>query len=167
MGVALHEIGHVLGFVSTVDYVDCVFGGYCSGLSGLSGLSATPLDLFRLEPDAGDQDFTLAPRVLTTGADIAGQALYMGEGLEYAMSTGVYSGDGQQASHWKDDQGIGLLDPTLAPGEHGYLTGADWRAFDLIGWDVSLEASPIPLPGAAWLLGSGLLGLDALRARRH
>lgn len=162
VGVALHEIGHVLGFVSTVDYVDCVFAGDCSGLSGLS---ATPLDLFRLEPGAGVTDFTSAPRVLTTGADIADQVLYLGGGVEYAVSTGVFSGDGRQASHWKDNLSIGLLDPTLAPGEYGYLTGADWRAFDLIGWDVALETQPVPLPGAAWLLGSGLLGLAGYRRR--
>ena len=34
-----------------------------------------------------------------------------------------------------------------------------------VGWD-NLEFNPVPIPGAIWLLGSGLIGLIGLRRRR-
>lgn len=156
---AVHEIGHILGFYSAVDDADCIFAGECSSSMALA---PTTLDLFRLEPGAGDADFTNAPRILTTGASDPEQVLYVGDGIEYAMATGEVSGDGQQASHWKDDLGIGLFDATLDPGEYGQLSAADLRALDLIGWD----AAPVPLPASGGLLLSGLIGLLLRRRAR-
>ncbi|MFA7387865.1 MAG: NF038122 family metalloprotease [Thiohalobacteraceae bacterium] len=150
--IAMHEIGHILGFESTVDEVDCVFGGECSELLTLS---PTTLDLFRLEPGEGAADFTNAGRVLVTGSVAEEQVLYVGEGLEYAMATGEATGDGEQASHWKQGLDIGLFGASFGAGEGGSLTAADLRALDLIGWDVT----PVPLPAASGLLLSGLAGL--------
>ncbi|MEQ8770196.1 MAG: NF038122 family metalloprotease [Phycisphaerales bacterium] len=53
-------------------------------------------------------------------------------------------GDGFQASHWQDDTiggfSIGIMDPAAAPGldpwAPEYLSEADIRALDLIGWDI-------------------------------
>ena len=66
------------------------------------------------------------------------------------MSTGYYTGDRRQASHWKDDQLtgtiLGSLDPTLGYGEVRVISDYDWRALDLIGWDIAPATPPPPPP---------------------
>ena len=141
--IALHELGHVMGFNSAVDSVD----------SGTRQVTLSALDMFRIAPGTGQDDFTAAPRVLDPEFD---QVFYDGGffdpvgipilGLERGdipFSTGETNGDGFQAAHWKDDTNalgisIGLLDPTEANDfqDSVTLTTADKRAFDLIGWDV-------------------------------
>lgn len=85
--------------------------------------------------------------------------------LEAAFSTSFDTGDGRQASHWKDNGLTGVLigsmDPTIAPQQVFEPSGADLRAFDLIGWDIV----PVPEPGAVRLLSLGglMLGIRRLR----
>lgn len=157
-GIVRHEFGHALGFLSAVDSVDYMLTNNLSGV-----LYPSTLDLFRLKPGAGNTDFTHSPRVMVTG-DFTGfgeQVSYFGTGEEFKMSTGVDHGDGHQASHWKDNMGMGIMDPTLAPGETGGFSYADLRSFDVIGWDVAA----VPLPAAAWLLGPGLIGIMGFARR--
>ncbi|MBW8001142.1 MAG: PEP-CTERM sorting domain-containing protein [Planctomycetes bacterium] len=59
------------------------------------------------------------------------------------LATGAYNGDGNQASHWKDGLGLGILDPTLAPGELSTITYNDLVAMDLIGWEIVPEPTTI------------------------
>jgi hypothetical protein len=147
VGVAIHEIGHGLGFVSAVDDVD-----FLQGHAGSRVIFPTPLDLFRMQTGAGGANFTTATRVIVPGNIIGTQVMYDGgffnpagignpAGLlmgEIPMSTGVDFGDGRQASHWKDNAGIGTMDPTASFAELVNWTLADTRAFGLIGWDVDL-----------------------------
>lgn len=35
-----------------------------------------------------------------------------------------------------------------------------------LDWDISMDVAPTPVPGAIWLLGSGLIGLVGLRGRK-
>ena len=153
VAVAAHEIGHALGFISSVDAID---GG------ATAGIVPTTLDLFRFEDGTANDpataiDFATFNRSLTPGV----VAEFDDGTNEWLFSTGVASGDGRQASHWKDGLGIGLMDPTLAPGELGAISAADIRAFDLIGWD--LIAVPEPSTFALFTLG---LGIVSCRRRR-
>ena len=72
---------------------------------------------------------------------------------------------------------------------YAYWSGAEYSAYPLLAWDFvtydgtqdsdgknydyyALAVSPgqvsaVPVPGAAWLLGSGLMGLAGLRRRTH
>lgn len=155
-GVAAHEIGHVLGFISSVDDVDFVLP------STATDIQPMPLDLFRFA-DGGVNDpattaqFTTFPRNMVPGTTGIFDQVIGGQGgsLEVLFSTGVDFGDGRQASHWKDSLGLGIMDPTAAPGELLVLTANDRRAMDLIGYEVQVvpEASTLSL----LLLGSALL----------
>jgi hypothetical protein len=137
-GAAMHEMGHVLGFTSEVDTVD-----YYLGQNQTVDPYPTPLDFFRFQTsDLGAGfNFTTTPRVMATGGS---QSFYYGDG-SIPMSTGVYTGDGRQASHWKDDMNLGIMDPTAAPGEVLSISQNDLIAMDLIGWQVVPEPSAMIL----------------------
>ena len=149
VGTMMHEIGHVLGFISSVDSVD----------AGQTNIQMTPMDMFRVQPaSTRPADFSAAPRVLDprvpvqvlydggqfdpTGLPIAG----LGKG-DLPMSRGQTNGDGYQASHFKDDSQLGgflmgLLDPVASLGSTMNLTINDKHVFDMIGWDLAYTAVP-------------------------
>lgn len=149
--VAAHEIGHALGFFSDVDRVDYLVYNDRTG-----DVWPTPLDLFRFREGEAPTTLTefqtrirsLEPKVAAVTADTI---------FTFPMSTGRYTGDGRQASHWKDDAlldyWIGLMDPTFASGVYFDVADADVRALDLMGYDLRVV---VPLPGAVYLLASGL-----------
>ncbi|MBX7168376.1 MAG: NF038122 family metalloprotease [Pirellulales bacterium] len=156
--VATHEIGHALGFISTVDTVDGLVG---AGLTG--DVSPRPLDLFRFADNVAGKDpatsanFTNYSRTLTAG----GTVITDDTTHEWRMSTGVSTGDGRQASHWKDNNLsgtlIGVMDPTLAPQQVVPVSYADIRALDLIGWDIVANQPPVLDPIGNQTIAEGAL----------
>jgi hypothetical protein len=149
--VALHEIGHVLGFTSDVDLLD-------SGAT--TSVSPSALDLFRFASGSVPTtaaEFTAASRDLTPGS----AASFSDTDSTWAMSVGAYSGD-RQASHWLDDASsgtyIGVMDPTLSYGVSESITAADLRALDLIGYDLAT-----PEPGTLAMLAGSLAFLFVRR----
>ncbi|WP_026942580.1 NF038122 family metalloprotease [Hellea balneolensis] len=129
VGVAFHEIGHALGFTSGVDIVD---NNSTIDLNGFAIFNQ--LDIFRYS-DNSQATFGAGTRDLGYGGDpyfsIDGGVTNLG-----FFSSGRQNGDGQQASHWRDGLGLGIMDPTSAPaGQANTITELDIRAFDVIGWD--------------------------------
>lgn len=150
VGVAIHELGHSLGFRSGVDVVDAVMDNPQS-LENFRIWSG--LDMFRYS--ASD---TLDLSVGTASYfSIDGGSTNLG-----LFSTGSSNGDGRQASHWKDNLGLGIMDPTANPaGQTNTVTSLDLQAFDIIGWDL---VAPAPEPSStAFLLASALAVLGIRR----
>jgi hypothetical protein len=66
------------------------------------------------------------------------------------FADGLNFGDGNQASHWKKNRGIGIMNPTAAPGEMLNISATDLEVMDVLGYT-------IPEPGAGSLFVVGLL----------
>ena len=140
--IVLHEIGHILGFVSCVGQQE---------IDASTDVETSIWDLFRLRPDAIESGFAGAQRILTSGGE---QTFYTG-GATLSLSTGRpdgTGGDGRQAAHWKDDnltgRYIGVMDPTIGPGESQLITDNDTAALEAIGYrtkSVTQPATLIPL----------------------
>jgi hypothetical protein len=155
IGVAAHEIGHVLGFISGVDILDYNSPPLNGPFSDNQFTFVSTLDLFRYSAASSAQgviDWTADTRAKYFSLD--------GSTVGPEFSTGVNFGDGRQASHWKDDLFIGLMDPTAGLGETLHITNNDLLAMDAIGWDVAA----IPEPSGWAMLAAGLL-LLATRQR--
>jgi hypothetical protein len=184
IGVAIHEIGHALGFVSGVDFFDAYSfpngpnkGTLGYDLNDTSIFSA--LDMFRYSaPGTIDLRTGGTPYFSIDG----GATALFGN----SFSTGRYNGDGNQASHWKDTSGCqvgnGILDPTFCFGQMGVVTGLDLAAYDAMGWNLSADAltyqntstaaifaAAVPEPSVWALMLAGGLGVAgaARRAKRN
>lgn len=173
--VAVHEIGHLLGFTSVVDSIN----------GGATSISPNPLDFFRFQNNVpgGDpstvSEFTSFPRYLLPGGETAetAEAIFDEIANEWRLSTGLDTGrfphiDQRQASHWKDNDltgvYIGMMDPTLAPQQIFDITMADVRVFDLIGYEVvSSTTAAAPEPATLGFFGIGGAALVPFALRRR
>lgn len=192
VAVAIHEIGHALGFTSGVDIYDnpANVNNPNVNANGSSYLFTT-LDLFRysndptnVAPGSGPVlDFAVgSPSYFSIDG---GRSMFNGNSL---FSTGRNFGDGQQASHFKDLGGcgnqIGIMDPNLCRGQLGEIEGADLAAFDAMGWnlrfdvlrnrdflatsaDVQRLSVPEPSTWAMLIAGFGMIGGAMRRASRR
>jgi len=191
VAIAIHEIGHVLGFRSGVDLADgnalpFVLPSSPNGRWGLNTLAwLTVHDLYRFGAFDGPgalngqvfRDMAIGGSTVETSPCFS---LDRGETCLGLLSTGANSrslalgeafrADGRQASHWKDDAFLpyynGIMDPTATRAGVQvplYLTNLDLIAFDAMGWDL---AQAVPQPAALSLLGLGVAGLMLGRRRR-
>jgi hypothetical protein len=159
--VAAHEIGHILGFASAVDPLDFLINAGTTDAS----INPTPFDLYRFEQGSANDpatasEFTSFARSLVPGSDDVFDQVLTGPGqTELPLSTGAFTGDGLQASHFQDNLGLGALDPSLGAGQTFSVNINDARVLDLIGYEVTIAAVPEPGMSVVAMLccGVGLL----------
>jgi len=170
--VAVHELGHALGFVSGTDTFDILMHGkgplaadFESGAFGTTDITDFPvgstLDLFRYGNSVGADGKAILQWSANRPAyfSIDGKTVFgIGDASfqePATFSTGAYSGDGAQASHWKDNIGfidpdavgcfqssrqVGIMDPTSSPCHTENVSRNDIAAFDAMGWNTNVNA---------------------------
>ena len=149
VGMAAHEIGHALGFISGVNILDHNPNHPSNNLTYVSSL-----DLFRFSADSYNQgkgtlDWTADTREKYFSLD-GGTTVVVAD----AFSTGVNYGDGYDPGHWKDNSNLGLLDPTAGTGELLSISSLDIQAVDVIGWNAAVP-EPLTILGAMTAFGFG------------
>ncbi|MBT9472539.1 MAG: NF038122 family metalloprotease [Pseudomonadota bacterium] len=194
ISVAIHEIGHALGFVSGIDTYD-ILGAPNGPLAtdpnfALLNLNdyaiASVLDLYRYSDNLGGLGDGGPALDWSVGGNpyfsIDGKSAYQGG----YFSTGNYNGDENQASHWRDNipgqSSLGMMDPTVAYGQMGRVTSLDLAAYDAIGWNIDYDVfgsdrafstrdiylSAVPEPATwAMLVAGFLMTGGAVRRRRR
>ncbi|MCJ8283730.1 MAG: NF038122 family metalloprotease [Rivularia sp. ALOHA_DT_140] len=129
VSVVLHEIGHVLGFVSGIDIEN----------SEIDELPSA-LDIFRYSSQIANQgaiDFRVGGTKYFSNDGGQTQIGEFSTGLDTSLG-----GDGDQASHWKANAQsyLGIMSSTIQKGETRTISALDLTAFDYIGWDVNHSA---------------------------
>jgi len=174
VGVALHEFGHNMGFISGVDTMTTLIppGGFGPGMDPDPLVIATALDLFRYSSDSVAAGLYV-PDISLPVPGLSSTRYFSidgGSSITDLFSTGIgLAGDFKGAGHWKDDAFLGLMDPELTAGfaltsaftalTTGPTPSIDLMAMDVIGWNV------IPAPGSAGMLGAAAIFVGRRRRR--
>ena len=154
LSVAIHEVGHAIGFVSGLDQANWLSGvrkvnsgnedDFYSDLVGNLN-NATPLDMLRFSRNSyqmsGDDENWIDMSVggnpyLSFNGSGGRPVAYFSTGINTSLG-----GDGSQASHWKQqDNAMGIMDPVLRTGQKREITNLDKQLFDAIGWNVNYSS---------------------------
>ncbi len=152
VGVAIHEIMHSMGFISGVDSLDTAPNQNDNSYR-VTGLDFTRHSASSVAAGA-DIDFTADSRAKYFSLD--GGTTSLTTNAAGGWSRGINFGDGRQASHWRDNLGLGIMDPTAQPaGTLNVVTNLDLMALDVIGWN---SFSAVPEPSSLMLGSIALIG---------
>lgn len=133
VGTALHEIGHIIGFLTRVGSTET---------NPNLPLTVSAFDIYRFRPGITMETFATARRILSAGGE---HFHYAGE-REIPLSTArlnLTGGDGFGADHWKDDSftgsRLGMMDPQQRLSERFGVSANDLLALKAMGYRVISE----------------------------
>ena len=144
--VAIHEIGHALGFTSR------------SGQTGTGLIVPSIWDLYRFRSGTTSATFTTAQRIMTIGGPTANSQFYFVPGAtQLGLSDGGptqsqdNNADGNQSSHWRQRNKnggvlIGVMDPRIPPNEIRNIMPNDLAALNVFGFNSNTIPPPPPPP---------------------
>lgn len=158
----VHHIGHILGFESSVDAIAGLIFELQQG-----EIAPTTLDLFRFEntatgfDPATPSDFTNFPRQLIPGTD----HIFDDIDNEWRLGSASFTQFTGSSDHWLDSSfsgsdPIGVMEQAGAGEEFNTFntfSRADWRALDLIGWDVAAQPTSDLVGDFFQVVGSSVL----------
>ncbi len=157
LSTAIHEIGHVLGFVSGIDQpglYGMMTDWYSTPDPGSTSTYRTsmaarveynnPLDLFRYSK-AGVRNMSYGQSYDKTSGTFKSNYFSLNGGTTSiaSFSSGIDTynyGDGYQASHWENGTSA-IMNPTLSLNTRRNVAALDLRALDVIGWDIAATGS--------------------------
>lgn len=147
--MAVHELGHTLGFVSSGDdpgWLNAVRKERGNGKNVKADKAqghVTLLDLYRYSDESVSSDKTADKKKGMADISVGGNPFFSldrGTTSIAKFATGEdghLGGDGYQSSHWKrEDDVLGIMDPTLGTGQRRKVTNLDLTTMDVLGWDV-------------------------------
>ncbi|MEL6552095.1 MAG: NF038122 family metalloprotease [Cyanobacteria bacterium J06621_11] len=142
LSVALHEIGHNLGFVSGIDSAmrSDRQATYSENIDRL--MKTTSLDMFRFSDYSEERGKVDLASGVRSYFSIDGGDTNLADFARGKKDLGLGS-DGFQGSHWKDQNNnqLGIMGPTIRRGEQREVKTLDLQALDVIGWDINYNAS--------------------------
>lgn len=141
LSVALHEIGHTLGFISGVDSAKKAESQatYDENIDRL--MKTTSLDMFRYSNYSEAQGKLELAAGARSYFSIDGGNTALAKFARGKKDFGLGS-DGFQGSHWQDQSNaLGIMGPTIRGGERRNLLNVDLQALDVIGWNVNYNAA--------------------------
>ena len=178
--MAVHEVGHVLGFVSGVDYSLELWNElfYSQTSAGANSLSSDEfqdklndradisslLDSFRYTSESTAEN--------QNDWSIGGDPYFSIDGgttrlLDFAngkATTYITDVDDYQASHWQNLNGLGIMVPAIALGQRNTITQEELIAFDVMGFD---RTSGFQLPDYTSLYQFAQTAVDGYAASRN
>lgn len=157
--VAVHEVGHILGFISGVDKSEGLYFNNQNQESRYFANNsitlnqyldstidrASPMDLFRYSSESQEID----PNSNTIDMSFGSDAFFArsGQNRNWNFARGKnknFQGDAYQASHWQnktnENSVSGIMDPVLRTGTRRTITNRDLIVMDTIGYDLTSKS---------------------------
>ena len=147
LSTAVHELAHVMGFISGIDYSGELENNELNDLINHSELTLAIAEF--LGADASTASVTQTSvmdlyRVSLASQDLGVISLTEGEAASFslggeALNLEFSTGTDFQASHWTEGN-LGVMNPTLGLGEEWSVSVNDLTVLDVVGWDVDYTA---------------------------
>ena len=148
--VVLHEIGHALGVVSGADVMELLAISSDGTITDDDISYVTPLNTYVYSDESSQSgviDLRLGQGIEKyMSLDGGATRVTNTQGVDALFSTGglAVGGDGYQTSHWRDsDNPLGIMNPTLEPGESIGISELDLLLLDTIGWDLTIRSQQL------------------------
>ena len=142
-------------------------GWFISPQGELLITQSSVMDLYRFAtPFIRDWTLSNSTKYFSVDNGLTAMSIFS-NGLNYQVATGSavdIFGDGRQASHWKDNLGLGIMDPTAGAGELLTISANDIAMMDVLGWDRVTQ--PVPEASTVWA-GMAFISLGAFEALRR